>query len=87
MRFFKELGEILLCGNKDKKFAKFKRFYNGYKVGHYEIIDDGEILELKEPSYAKFCDLVEMKIWIKNQANKTKTQPSFTLSLISNIAP
>lgn len=72
MRFFKELSEILLCGDKDKKFAEFKRFYSDYKAGHYEIVDDGEILELKEPSYAKFCDVVEMKNLDKKSSKQNK---------------
>lgn len=72
MKFFKELGEILRCGDKDKKFAEFKNFYDSYKAGHYDIVDDGEILPLKEPSYAKFCDVVEMKNLDKKSQKQNK---------------
>ncbi|MDO5046834.1 ferritin-like domain-containing protein [Campylobacter sp.] len=72
MRFFKELGEILICGDKDRKIAEFKRFYNDYKAGLYEIVDDGKILELNEPSYAKFCQVVEMKNLDKKAIKQNK---------------
>ena len=60
MSFFKEIRLILDCGDRDKKFADFKYFYESFKAGA-PLISDGEILPLQTPSYADFCEVVSMK--------------------------
>lgn len=60
MSFFKEIRQILDCGDRDKKFAEFKYFYESFKSGA-PVISDGEILPLQTPSYADFCEVVSMK--------------------------
>lgn len=60
MSFFKEIRRILDCGDRDKKFADFKDFYESFKSGA-PVISDDEILPLQTPSYADFCEVVSMK--------------------------
>lgn len=80
MSFFKNLYEILSCGDKDQKIAKFKKFYIKYQNGAFDITDDGEIKPLISPSYADFCTVVEMKN-LNKKAQKQNRENSFLHSI------
>lgn len=80
MSFFKKIYEILICDDKDRKISEFKRFYAAYKNGEIDIKDDAEIKRLKEPSYAKFCKVVEMRN-LDKKAQKQNKDASFLHSI------
>lgn len=62
MNFFKNLEDILFNANIEERFLKFEKFYCDFLSNKLELSQQNFTpLELKYPSYSKFCKIVNMK--------------------------
>ncbi|MEE3704253.1 ferritin-like domain-containing protein [Campylobacter sp. CX2-8023-23] len=68
MRFFDEIWECMNCSNLEQKFDKFNQIYRNFQSD--DINFNSDILPLKEPSYAKFCNVKSMKDIKQNRTNE-----------------
>lgn len=70
MNFFDYLEEILECGDLNVKFDKFYDFYAKFCENLYKIPTNFTPKILKNPSYAKFCEVIDLKDAKKIKAQK-----------------
>lgn len=61
MNFFKNLEEILICGDLEKKFLDFEKFYKNFCDNLFEIPQNFKPKIFENPSYAKFCKVIDLK--------------------------
>lgn len=61
MGFYSELEKVLFCGEIELKFAKFKEFYENFLQNKMEFEPNFIPKNLTTPSYAKFCQICDMR--------------------------
>ncbi len=85
MVYFKRLESILLANNPQEKFDAFDLFYEDFKSNKLQIEDNYTPVELEEPSYSSFMNIVLPKQIQKRKYFDTLEGKAILLHTIAHI--